>query len=95
MVKPTFVEIGESQGREDVNENKVYKYLVKGLQSNYYFETKDNKPRRFNQSPFSNMIWDNYKEVVINDKVFALPTNMEDCNQGCRCLTICKLLREA
>jgi len=93
VIIPQFVEIGETQGRDDVNGTEAYKYIVKGLQSNFYWETAANKPFRFNQDPLSDMIWDSgYSENPITESVFDLPTDGGDCEQSCGFLTVCKAL---
>ena len=92
VVKPEFVKMGEYQGVDKTMTPNGVKYLVKGLQSNYYYETLEGKPLRFYQEPLSDMTWDHsgYNEATIDSKVFDLPAN--GCDRSCGWVSICSAL---
>ena len=93
VIKPEFVKLGVANGRDDQEKTEAYKYLIQGNQPNYYWESADNKPLRFQQVPLSDMAWDsNYSEEAIDSSVFDLPTDMGDCEQKCGYLTVCNAL---
>jgi len=92
IIKPSFVTVGEPLGRNDLDQES-YKYNIQGVQANYYWESKQNTPLRFDQVPLSQMTWDTgYSEDPIDSKVFDLPTDMGDCEQSCGIATVCKAL---
>lgn len=96
VVDPEFVESGEfSETTTDKNGRSVDKYLIKGMQNNWYSETTGDHshPAEFYQDPLSDMVWRNYSPKAIDETVFDLPTDSGDCEQSCGWLTVCNALQ--
>ena len=68
------------------------KWLIKGLQSNYYYHANDTlkTPRRLNQEPDDLMDFTSYNVGIKDSKVFNLPSY---CTDKCGLTTICAGLR--
>lgn len=95
IVKPDFVQIGEYTKDITLQWVSAREFLVKGLQSNYYYESNDEarRPMRFNQVPLSDMQFVNYSTTLTNESVFDLPTNMGNCEQSCGWSSVCALVK--
>jgi len=94
IVKPDWVVqasyVGE--GTEDGIPRNLYN--VKGLQNNYYDESKVGQtPLRIFQDPLSNMRFNhNTYSTKIDESVFDLPKDL-NCEQSCGAISICAMLK--
>jgi hypothetical protein len=81
-------------GIEKLEDDSYEKWDVKGLQDNFYYNTRDSKriPRRLDQHPSDVMDFkiSSYHESITNSSVFNLPSY---CTATCGLTTICAAIR--
>ena len=76
IVKPNWLETATFSKVVDGKTEKNNEWIIKGAQSNYYYETVSTGiPERFFQDPDDDMTWDatTYKETITDPSVFDLP----------------------
>lgn len=86
---------GQYLGIEKLEDGESYeKWNIKGLQDNFYYNTRDSKriPRRLDQHPNDVMDFElnSYYEGIKDSSVFTLPSY---CTATCGLTTICAQLR--
>lgn len=93
IVSPTWLNDAEYQGRAVVNDILTYKWLKKGLQSNYYYATADE-----HQIPIELDQWPNAFQFFHKDTFVTKPTDPslvhvpDYCVDKCPFYSVCTLL---
>ena len=98
VIKPDWAAKADFQSTYTSQGTQVNKFLIKGLQNNWYEQTADNtgKPIRIYQEPISDMVFDPATYTTTPDlSVFALPTGYGDCEKSCPFLSLCTLVKFA
>jgi hypothetical protein len=93
IIKPDWFTSGSFNGEKTVDGTNTNEYIVKGLQSNYYNESKDAQtPARIFQDPLSDMVFsvENYSVGIKDSSVFDLPTEYGSCERSCGTFSVCR-----
>jgi len=94
LTLPTWMKDATYVGQTTLNETVVDEWTIKGLQTNYYYETPDSRiPVELYMAPNSKMDWDiNTYSTSIDPNIFKLPSICK-ATQLCPKLSVCGAVR--
>eukprot|EP01016_Furgasonia_blochmanni_P019416 TRINITY_DN2176_c0_g1_i3.p1 TRINITY_DN2176_c0_g1~~TRINITY_DN2176_c0_g1_i3.p1 ORF type:complete len:280 (+),score=58.19 TRINITY_DN2176_c0_g1_i3:66-905(+) len=98
VLKPNWLSQAQYQGTVEEGGSSYEKWVINGLQANYYYATNDAKrvPYKIDQQPNDVVVYDvnSFQAAISDPAVFDLPEYC-DPNRTCDFLSVCTLVRYA